>query len=100
MYFKGCLMSKGDRVFPLEFMPAAVAYCVFAIVLVIAFSLVWLGCELYHLWQSHRTAEQRQRDFLTIACLGIAAVQGVAIAYAPLDHDARQMNIQFEDVLP
>ncbi|WP_115556117.1 hypothetical protein [Xanthomonas campestris] len=62
-----------------------------------AFFLVGL---LIDYWKSSRSQEQRQRDFLTAACLGIAAVQGVAIAYAPLDVDSRQMNLQFEDVLP
>ncbi|WP_426788009.1 hypothetical protein [Xanthomonas campestris] len=86
--------------FPLELLPPLVAYGFFAVILVIAFSLVWLACEVYQYWRFSTSAEQRQRDFLTAACLGIAAVQGVAIAYAPLDVDSRQMNLQFEDVLP
>ncbi|NJC46972.1 UNVERIFIED_ORG: hypothetical protein GGR78_000193 [Xanthomonas campestris] len=76
-----------------------VGVCLLSCYLVVC-GLCLLAGLLIDYWKSARSAEQRQRDFLTAACLGIAAVQGLAIAYAPLDHDPRQMNLQFEDVLP
>ncbi|APO90438.1 hypothetical protein [Xanthomonas euvesicatoria] len=76
-----------------------IGLCLLSCYLVVC-GLCLLTGLLIDYWKSARSAEQRQRDFLTAACLGIAAVQGLAIAYAPLDRDPRQMNLQFEDVLP
>ncbi len=80
-------------------LPLAVGAWLLSITTVVV-AVLCIVTRLYEYFRWSRTAEQRQRDFLTAACLGIAAVQGVAIAYAPLDHDSRQMNLQFEDVLP